>query len=176
MLTEHWLIFPAGKLQTVAEKEVKGAVYSMVEFNGKLLASINSTVSGGTEMGWESLSSLNCYRNVEILKRAETSLFKVQNLKGLFYILLVQQRKYWKRGNKCSAPRCPVIPRSSTAGYRWIKGIKNLKGSIIFRYQRYICHGFQISGAHQVTYFQLLYFLSLGFMTKTTLLSLSLFG
>jgi hypothetical protein len=37
--------FLAGKLQTVAEKEVKGAVYSMVEFNGKLLASINSTVS-----------------------------------------------------------------------------------------------------------------------------------
>lgn len=35
---------PPGKLQTVAEKEVKGAVYSMVEFNGKLLASINSTV------------------------------------------------------------------------------------------------------------------------------------
>ncbi|XP_037103089.1 DNA damage-binding protein 1 [Syngnathus acus] len=33
-----------GKLQTVAEKEVKGAVYSMLEFNGKLLASINSTV------------------------------------------------------------------------------------------------------------------------------------
>ncbi|XP_072277634.1 DNA damage-binding protein 1 [Pyxicephalus adspersus] len=33
-----------GKLQTVAEKEVKGAVYSMVEFNGKLLASMNSTV------------------------------------------------------------------------------------------------------------------------------------
>ncbi|XP_077420097.1 DNA damage-binding protein 1 [Vanacampus margaritifer] len=33
-----------GKLQTIAEKEVKGAVYSMVEFNGKLLASINSTV------------------------------------------------------------------------------------------------------------------------------------
>uniref|UniRef100_A0AAX7SUN1 DNA damage-binding protein 1 n=1 Tax=Astatotilapia calliptera TaxID=8154 RepID=A0AAX7SUN1_ASTCA len=33
-----------GKLQTVAEKEVKGAVYSMVEFNGKFLASINSTV------------------------------------------------------------------------------------------------------------------------------------
>lgn len=29
----------------MAEKEVKGAVYSMVEFNGKLLASINSTVS-----------------------------------------------------------------------------------------------------------------------------------
>jgi len=34
----------AGKLQSLAEKEVKGAVYSMVEFNGKLLASINSTV------------------------------------------------------------------------------------------------------------------------------------
>ncbi|MBN3294965.1 DDB1 protein, partial [Amia calva] len=36
--------YSTGKLQTVAEKEVKGAVYSMVEFNGKLLASINSTV------------------------------------------------------------------------------------------------------------------------------------
>lgn len=43
ILTEGYL--SAGKLQTVAEKEVKGAVYSMVEFNGKLLASINSTVS-----------------------------------------------------------------------------------------------------------------------------------
>lgn len=38
------ILLPSGKLQTVAEKEVKGAVYSMVEFNGKLLASINSTV------------------------------------------------------------------------------------------------------------------------------------
>lgn len=38
------IFLPSGKLQTVAEKEVKGAVYSMVEFNGKLLASINSTV------------------------------------------------------------------------------------------------------------------------------------
>lgn len=28
----------------VAEKEIKGAVYSLVEFNGKVLASINSTV------------------------------------------------------------------------------------------------------------------------------------
>lgn len=48
MWTEPWLKFLfifVGKLQTVAEKEVKGAVYSMVEFNGKLLASINSTVS-----------------------------------------------------------------------------------------------------------------------------------
>lgn len=42
--TKEYLSFPPGKLQTVAEKEVKGAVYSMVEFNGKLLASINSTV------------------------------------------------------------------------------------------------------------------------------------
>nr|CAG4643697.1 EOG090X00HD [Lepidurus arcticus] len=33
-----------GKLSTVAEKEVKGACYSLVEFNGKLLASINSVV------------------------------------------------------------------------------------------------------------------------------------
>ena len=28
----------------MAEKEVKGAVYSLVEFNGKLLAGINSMV------------------------------------------------------------------------------------------------------------------------------------
>ena len=35
----------AGKLVQVAEKEVKGAVYSLVEFNGKVLAGINSTVS-----------------------------------------------------------------------------------------------------------------------------------
>lgn len=33
-----------GKLNQVAEKEIKGACYSLVEFNGKLLASINSTV------------------------------------------------------------------------------------------------------------------------------------
>lgn len=32
------------KLQQIAEKEIKGACYSMSEFNGKLLASINSTV------------------------------------------------------------------------------------------------------------------------------------
>lgn len=36
--------FHDGKLVTVAEKEIKGACYSLVEFNGKLLASINSTV------------------------------------------------------------------------------------------------------------------------------------
>ncbi|XP_068761921.1 DNA damage-binding protein 1-like [Montipora capricornis] len=34
-----------GKLVQIAEKEVKGAVYSLVEFNGKVLAGINSTVS-----------------------------------------------------------------------------------------------------------------------------------
>ena len=34
-----------GKLNFVAEKEIKGAPYSLCEFNGKLLASINSTVS-----------------------------------------------------------------------------------------------------------------------------------
>ncbi|XP_012942382.1 DNA damage-binding protein 1 isoform X2 [Aplysia californica] len=33
-----------GKLTMVAEKEIKGAAYSMVPFNGKLLASVNSTV------------------------------------------------------------------------------------------------------------------------------------
>ncbi|XP_049788661.1 DNA damage-binding protein 1 [Schistocerca nitens] len=33
-----------GKLTQVAEKEIKGACYSLVEFNGRLLASINSTV------------------------------------------------------------------------------------------------------------------------------------
>lgn len=33
-----------GKLNQVAEKEIKGACYSLVQFNGKLLASINSTV------------------------------------------------------------------------------------------------------------------------------------
>ncbi|XP_063230961.1 DNA damage-binding protein 1 [Bacillus rossius redtenbacheri] len=32
------------KLQQIAEKEIKGACYSLVEFNGRLLASINSTV------------------------------------------------------------------------------------------------------------------------------------
>ena len=37
--------FISGKLVQVAEKEVKGAVYSLVEFNGKVLAGINSTVS-----------------------------------------------------------------------------------------------------------------------------------
>lgn len=38
-------LYDEGKLTQVAEKEVKGACYSLVEFNGKLLASINSTVS-----------------------------------------------------------------------------------------------------------------------------------
>ncbi|XP_015786302.1 DNA damage-binding protein 1 [Tetranychus urticae] len=37
----HWA---DNKLQIIAEKEIKGAPYSLCEFNGKLLASINSTV------------------------------------------------------------------------------------------------------------------------------------
>ncbi|XP_064600976.1 DNA damage-binding protein 1-like [Liolophura sinensis] len=36
--------FSEGKLTQVAEKEIKGAAYTLEEFNGKLLASINSTV------------------------------------------------------------------------------------------------------------------------------------
>ena len=35
-----------GKLNQVAEEEIAGAAYTLLEFNGKLLASINSTVSG----------------------------------------------------------------------------------------------------------------------------------
>ena len=34
-----------GKLTTVAEKEVKGACYSLVDFNSKILAAINNVVS-----------------------------------------------------------------------------------------------------------------------------------
>ncbi|OXU25996.1 hypothetical protein TSAR_009174 [Trichomalopsis sarcophagae] len=41
ILLYHW---NDGKLTQVAEKEIKGSCYSLVEFNGKLLASINSTV------------------------------------------------------------------------------------------------------------------------------------
>ncbi|XP_072930200.1 DNA damage-binding protein 1 [Epargyreus clarus] len=41
ILLFHW---SEGKLTQVAEKEIKGGCYSLVEFNGKLLASINSTV------------------------------------------------------------------------------------------------------------------------------------
>ncbi len=37
--------FHEGKLTQVGEKEIKGAAYTLVEFNCKLLASINSTVS-----------------------------------------------------------------------------------------------------------------------------------
>jgi DNA damage-binding protein 1 len=36
--------YSEGKLLQIAEKEVKGACYSLVEFNGKVLASINTTV------------------------------------------------------------------------------------------------------------------------------------
>lgn len=38
------IIMTTGKLTQVAEKDVKGAVYSLVEFNGKIVAGINSTV------------------------------------------------------------------------------------------------------------------------------------
>ena len=38
-------VLSTGKLVQVGEKEIKGAAYSLAEFNGKLLASINSTVS-----------------------------------------------------------------------------------------------------------------------------------
>ncbi|XP_064073907.1 DNA damage-binding protein 1 [Vanessa tameamea] len=41
ILLFHWC---EGKLTQVAEKEIKGGCYTLVEFNGKLLASINSTV------------------------------------------------------------------------------------------------------------------------------------
>lgn len=41
ILLLHWY---EGRLTQVAEKEIKGACYSLVEFNGKLAASINSTV------------------------------------------------------------------------------------------------------------------------------------
>ena len=39
-----FFVFNPGKLQEVTEKEIKGAAYSMLEFNGKLLTSINSVV------------------------------------------------------------------------------------------------------------------------------------
>jgi hypothetical protein len=38
------IFYFSGKLNQIAEKEIKGAAYTLVEFNGKLLASINSTV------------------------------------------------------------------------------------------------------------------------------------
>lgn len=52
--------FIPGKLQSLAEKEVKGAVYSMVEFNGKLLASINSTVGKTLTFFWERVCGSGC--------------------------------------------------------------------------------------------------------------------
>uniref|UniRef100_A0A8C0AN56 DNA damage-binding protein 1 n=1 Tax=Buteo japonicus TaxID=224669 RepID=A0A8C0AN56_9AVES len=51
-----------GKLQSLAEKEVKGAVYSMVEFNGKLLASINTLW-----MSKELRTECNHYNNIMAL-------------------------------------------------------------------------------------------------------------
>lgn len=41
LLVFHWI---DNKLTQISEKEIKGACYSLAEFNGKLLASINSTV------------------------------------------------------------------------------------------------------------------------------------
>ncbi len=41
ILLLHW---KDSKLVQVAEKEIKGACYSLNYFNGKLLASVNSTV------------------------------------------------------------------------------------------------------------------------------------
>ena len=40
----HVFFLITGKLTQVAEKEVKGAVFSLAEFNGKIAAGINSTV------------------------------------------------------------------------------------------------------------------------------------
>jgi DNA damage-binding protein 1 len=37
-------VFDSGKLRLVAEKEVKGCVYSIATLNGKLVCSINSSV------------------------------------------------------------------------------------------------------------------------------------
>ena len=42
----HPVYYPSsGKLVQIASKEIKGAVYSLQEFNGKILAGINSSVS-----------------------------------------------------------------------------------------------------------------------------------
>ena len=41
---KFFLTFASGKLIQVASKEVKGAVYCLQEFNGKILAGINSSV------------------------------------------------------------------------------------------------------------------------------------
>ena len=38
-----------GKLTTVAEKEIKGACYSLVEYNSRILASINNVVSSSPQ-------------------------------------------------------------------------------------------------------------------------------
>lgn len=56
--------FNDGKLTQVAEKEIKGGCYSLVEFNGKLLASINSTVSA--TFSYQCIKPL---RNVLVLKQ-----------------------------------------------------------------------------------------------------------
>lgn len=44
ILIFHW-DDSSSKLTQITEKEVKGACYAMAEFNGKLLAAVNCTVS-----------------------------------------------------------------------------------------------------------------------------------
>lgn len=44
ILIFHW-DDSSSKLTQISEKEVKGACYGMAEFNGKLLAAVNCTVS-----------------------------------------------------------------------------------------------------------------------------------
>ena len=45
-----------GKRVQVAEKEIKGACYSLSAFNSKLLASINSTVSSSKNKEWPKIA------------------------------------------------------------------------------------------------------------------------
>ena len=54
----------------IAEKEVKGAVYSLVEFNGKVLAGINSTVRQvvlcNSRKGQGFLHDLRCNEDIRL--------------------------------------------------------------------------------------------------------------
>jgi len=52
-----------GKLIQICSKDVKGAVYSLLEFNGKLLAGINSSVSIYEWTGDKELRQECCYHN-----------------------------------------------------------------------------------------------------------------
>lgn len=64
------IIYFSGKLNQIAEKEIKGAAYTLVEFNGKLLASINSTVSRSNY--WR------CHIQLWIFKPVQLILFYLQ--------------------------------------------------------------------------------------------------